>query len=176
MATPRFVLELREMIGDHPLWLPGVKGVVLRNNPETGLPEVLVVQRRDNGAWTLPAGILEPGEEPADGIVREVFEETGVVAAPVRLVGVAALPPTRYPNGDQAQYLDVILALDAVGGVACVHDDENLAVAWRRLDAVDDLPPLHRRAIDWAIDQDPRFTPDADPSARFVAQGPEQRP
>ena len=104
MATPPFVLDLREKIGDHPLWLPGVKGVVLRPGTAGADAEVLLVQRRDNGRWTVPAGILEPGEEPADGIVREVFEETGVRAVPLRLVGVQALPPTVYPNGDRAQY------------------------------------------------------------------------
>ena len=171
MATPQFVLDLREKIGDHPLWLPGVKGVVLRPGPAGAEPEVLLVQRRDNGRWTVPAGILEPGEEPADGIVREVFEETGVRAEPVRLVGVQALPPTVYPNGDRAQYLDVVLALDPVAGDAHVHDDESIDVAWRSVADLDDVPRLHRRAVAWALEQDPRFTATPGRGARFVSEG-----
>lgn len=79
--------------------------------------------------------------------MREVFEETGVRAVPLRLVGVQALPPTVYPNGDRAQYLDVILALDAVVGEAHVHDDESIDVAWRGVHDLDDAaaaPARHR--------------------------------
>ncbi|RKQ90072.1 ADP-ribose pyrophosphatase YjhB (NUDIX family) [Mycolicibacterium mucogenicum 261Sha1.1M5] len=38
--------------------------------------------------WTLPGGGIEPGEDPKDAVVREVFEETGLQAKPGRLLGV----------------------------------------------------------------------------------------
>ena len=44
MATPDFVLDLRQAIGTAPLWLTGVTAVVLRDD------EVLLVRRADNGA------------------------------------------------------------------------------------------------------------------------------
>lgn len=179
MTTPRFVLDLREKIGHDPLWMPGVKGVVLRWRPGAEeITEVLLVQRKDNGRWTVPAGILEPGEEPADGMAREVFEETGIRAVPLRLVGVQTTDPTVYPNGDQARYLDVVIALEAESGEASVNDDENLAVEWRDVSALHDVPPLHRRAIDWARSQDERFADDGErvsESAWFVVGGQAQR-
>lgn len=49
---------------------------------------VLVIKRRDNGAWQLPGGVLELGETIHDGLRREVREETGVEVEPVRLTGV----------------------------------------------------------------------------------------
>jgi 8-oxo-dGTP diphosphatase len=49
---------------------------------------VLVIKRRDNGAWQLPGGVLELDERIEDGVVREVLEETNVVIRPVRLTGV----------------------------------------------------------------------------------------
>lgn len=49
---------------------------------------VLVVQRRDNGKWEIPGGILELGESIYDGVRREVQEETGVLVEPGRLTGV----------------------------------------------------------------------------------------
>lgn len=174
MTTPDFVLHLRSKIGHDPLWMPGVKGVVLRVT--AGSPEVLLVRRADNGRWTVPAGILEPGEEPADGITREVLEETGIGARVTRLVGVQTTHPTTYPNGDHAQYLDVIMALEPEpdSGEARVNDDENLEVAWRNVTELNDVPPLHVRAVEWALSQDPRFTQDAEPGGRFVAGGHER--
>jgi len=49
---------------------------------------VLVVQRRDNGKWEIPGGILELAESIHDGVRREVEEETGVLIEPQRLTGV----------------------------------------------------------------------------------------
>ena len=135
MATPDFILELRTKIGTGPLWLPGVKVVLFHED------SVLLVRRADNGRWTLPAGILEPGEEPAIAAVREVFEETGVHCKVTRLVGVATTDPALYPNGDRAQYLDVIMEAGYLGGEARVNDDENLEVGWFGLDALPGRSP-----------------------------------
>src|SRR4051812_3389857 len=33
--------------------------------------------KRDSGAWSIPKGVLEPGEEPLDAARREFVEETG---------------------------------------------------------------------------------------------------
>src|SRR6059036_1188440 len=49
---------------------------------------VLVTQRRDNGHWEAPGGVLELDESIEDGTVREVAEETGLTVALDRLTGV----------------------------------------------------------------------------------------
>ena len=49
---------------------------------------VLVVQRRDNGRWEAPGGVLERDETFEEGVAREVAEETGVTVAVERLTGV----------------------------------------------------------------------------------------
>src|SRR5919199_6004460 len=49
---------------------------------------VLVIQRRDNGRWEAPGGILERDETFEEGVVREVAEETGVAVEVERLTGV----------------------------------------------------------------------------------------
>ncbi|TWD83700.1 ADP-ribose pyrophosphatase YjhB (NUDIX family) [Kribbella amoyensis] len=125
MATPKFILQLREKIGHDPLWLPGITAVVLDD-----AERILLVRRADDGRWSLPAGILEPGEEPAVAIVREIREETAVEAAVDRLVSFESLPPHTYPNGDQVQYLDLCFRLHPLGGEARVNDDESLEVGW----------------------------------------------
>ena len=60
-----------------------VSGVVV---DEAG--RVLVAQRRDNGHWEAPGGILERDETFEEGVIREVTEETGVTVQVERLTGV----------------------------------------------------------------------------------------
>ena len=50
---------------------------------------VLLIRRGTEpmkGHWSLPGGLLELGESLADGVVREVREETGLLVEPVELV------------------------------------------------------------------------------------------
>ncbi len=82
---------------------------------------VLVVQRRDNGAWQIPGGILERDESITAGLRREVEEETGVRVEPGRLTGV-------YKNLARGVVARVFRAsvVDGVPGPT----DESAAVEW----------------------------------------------
>jgi ADP-ribose pyrophosphatase YjhB (NUDIX family) len=149
MPTPQFVLDLRAKVGHDLLWLPGVTAVVFDASGR-----VLLVRRADNGRWTLVTGILEPGEQPAAGAVREVEEETAVIAEAERLLSVTALPQTLYPNGDVSRFLDVTFRCRATGGAARVNDDESTDVGWFRLDELPDMPARHHAAIEHALGPD----------------------
>jgi 8-oxo-dGTP diphosphatase len=48
----------------------------------------LLVQRRDNGRWEPPGGVLELDETIEAGAAREAFEETGVKVEVQQLTGV----------------------------------------------------------------------------------------
>lgn len=51
---------------------------------------LLLVKRANppaQGTWSLPGGRLEPGESASRGVVREVFEETGLTVSVEREVG-----------------------------------------------------------------------------------------
>ncbi len=50
--------------------------------------EIFLQRRTDNKLWNMPGGQLEVSETPAAGVVREVFEETGVRCEAVALSGV----------------------------------------------------------------------------------------
>lgn len=138
MAIPSFLSELRQLVGTRLMWLPAVTAVVI---DEQG--RLLLNQRSDNGRWSLIGGILDPGEQPADGIVRECFEETGVTIEPEFLTLVDVSPIHEYPSGDQCQYLELVFRCRPLTGEAHVHDDESLAVQWFPLT---DLPTLSDRA------------------------------
>lgn len=60
-----------------------VAGIVIRDDGK-----ILAIQRRDNGRWEPPGGVLELGETFEAGVCREVREETGVDVEVGRLTGV----------------------------------------------------------------------------------------
>ncbi|GIE98788.1 NUDIX hydrolase [Paractinoplanes rishiriensis] len=124
MAVSPYVSTLRAHIGRDLLLLPGA-GAVVRD----GAGRILLLRRGDDGRWALPAGMIEPGEQPADAIVREIYEETGVVAEVERLAGVGKHVSV-YPNGDHCEYLVVWFRCRAVGGEARPDGEESLEVAW----------------------------------------------
>ena len=150
MPTPEFVLRLRERIGHDLLLMPAVCGVVV-----DGQGRVLLGRRSDTGRWALVGGIMEPGEDAADAVVREVLEETGVVVRPDRLVGVWTIPPMAYPNGDRFSAVVVTFRCTPVGGEAHVADDESLEVGWFAPDALPDLTDVHRARLAEALSDGP---------------------
>ena len=134
MPISPYVQNLRHQVGHGLLLLPGVTAVVF---DDAG--RVLLNERSDNGQWALIAGVMDPGEQPAETIVREVYEETAVHVVPERITSVLTQPITTYPNGDRCEYVDITFRCRAIGGEARVNDDESLAVGWF---ALDDLPPI----------------------------------
>ena len=152
MPISPYLKGLRDEVGTRLLFLPGVTAVVF---DDAG--RVLLAERSDNGHWALIAGVMDPGEQPAETAVRECLEETGVHVVAERVISVLTQPPSTYPNGDECEYVDIAFRCRAVGGEARVNDDESLAVGWF---ALDDLPPLSdlaRRRIEWA--RQPAETP-----------------
>lgn len=135
MPIPDFVQRLRQHVGHDLIPLTGTTGVV--RDPAG---RVLLGLRSDTHEWALPSGIIEPFEEPAQALAREITEETGIVATVDALAAISALPDVvSYPNGDRAAYLDFTFACTYVSGDAYPADGENLEVGWFGLD---DLPPL----------------------------------
>jgi ADP-ribose pyrophosphatase YjhB (NUDIX family) len=132
MATPDFILELREKVGTQPLWLSGITAVVLDEASE----RILLIRRSDTGEWTPITGIIDPGEQPAVAAAREALEEANVVVRVEHLAGVDVTGPIVYENGDRAQYLDIIFTCRYLSGDPRPADGEALEVAWYPVDAL----------------------------------------
>ena len=147
MAISGYVANLRKHVGKDLLMLPGACAVVIDGG------RVLLVRRADTGKWSLPAGAIDPGEQPADAAVREVYEETGVHIAVERLAGVV-LREVTYPHGDICQYLTVWFRCSVTGGHAVVNDDESSAVGWYSVEDLPDLDAVDRLRIEAAVDDD----------------------
>lgn len=79
---------------------------------EAGGLEVLVIHRPRYGDWTFPKGKLDPGETWTRAAVREVWEETAIVA-----VLDAELAGTTYRDrhgcAKQVRYWSMVVAADA---------------------------------------------------------------
>lgn len=60
-----------------------LRGVVFRDG------EILLVQEKlDNNLWTLPGGWADVGESAAEGVVREVYEESGYRTRAAKLLAL----------------------------------------------------------------------------------------
>ncbi|MEW1700545.1 NUDIX hydrolase [Streptomyces sp. NPDC093249] len=153
MATPDFIQALRETVGHQLLFLPGVSAVVFDDRGR-----VLLGRRSDDGRWAVVGGIVEPGEQPADCAVREVFEETAVHCEVERIVLVETLrKPVVYPNGDRCQFMDVAFRCRAVGGEARVNDDESTEVGWFDLDDLPEMKRFSHLRIEKALADEPTW-------------------
>lgn len=116
--------------------------------------KVFVAQRIDSTleAWQMPQGGLEPGENPEEGALRELEEETGIARDKVEIVAVAPAPLTydlpadlvgklwkgRWRGQQQHWYLARFLGQDGDVNIATEHPEFR---AWKWADP-DELPRM----------------------------------
>jgi ADP-ribose pyrophosphatase YjhB (NUDIX family) len=94
------------------------------------------------GFWDVPGGFLEEGEDPLDGVCRELKEETGLEIEPERFLGIWM---DRYGGDSTAEAtLNLYWTARVVGGEAAPADD----VSELRWDARDELPGADELAFE----------------------------
>lgn len=141
---------------------PAASALVIRHQ------RVLLIERTDNGNWSLPGGAHETGESLSQTAVRETTEETGITVRLTGVVGVFTDPRhvTAYTsNGEVRQEFSIVYRAEYVSGEP-VPSDESSRVEWVSLDQLHELPMdrSQRQRIEWGITQPERtwFDPSGD--------------
>ena len=121
----------------------GVGGAVVRDG------QLLLVRRASRhgrGNWQLPGGFIEPNETVEQAVVREVQEETGVLA---EVEGVLGLRNRYDPESGNGVY--IVLLLRQLGGTARADGREVDQAGFFTLDEIRELNPLP--PVNWEIAQ-----------------------
>ena len=105
--------------------------------------EILMIKRA-NGRWFYPGGFCDVGSSPAENVVREVREETGLIVSPIRLIGVM----DSLKSGSAARHIYSILFYCRLeGGEIRPHPMEALEVGFFPLNQIPE--PLHNTNPRW---------------------------
>jgi 8-oxo-dGTP diphosphatase len=75
------------------------------------------------GAWDIPGGFLQHGEHPEAGLVRELFEETGVEVRPTALIGMYLDVYADDDEPDPDYILNIYYEAEIVSGEPRAADD-----------------------------------------------------
>ncbi|OGO38774.1 MAG: hypothetical protein A2Z03_07595 [Chloroflexi bacterium RBG_16_56_8] len=94
------------------------------------------------GLWTLPAGFVDAGEDPAEAAARECLEETGLS---VRVLGVLEVVAGR--EHERGADFIIVYQAEIISGEMSAGDDAD-AVQWF---PKSHLPPLAFRATEQVL-------------------------
>lgn len=142
---------------DELYWRPSAYGIVIREN------RILLCNHYKR--FNLPGGGIDFGESLEQGLIREIKEETGIVADGPRLI--AACSDLFFPDFDEKPFQSVLLyyACEYIGGKLSVEGfdaDEQIyaeLAEWVDLDTIDtwkvtsttDFRPFVKRALDLRV-------------------------
>jgi len=109
---------------------------------------VLLVRRSGEpfrGLWTLPAGFVNAGEDPAEAAARECLEETGLSVRVTRVFDIVA--GKEHPRG--ADFV-IVYEAEVISGALQADDDADAAEWFDK----NNLPPLAFRATQVILARD----------------------
>jgi len=85
--------KLRKAFGNDKIILPAVRAATV---DEDG--KFLFVKRKDDNKWVMPAGAVELGESAEQAIIREIYEETGLIAISPEATAIYSDPKYDFTN------------------------------------------------------------------------------
>jgi ADP-ribose pyrophosphatase YjhB (NUDIX family) len=91
---------------------------------------VLLVRERSDGRWTLPGGWVDINDAPSEAVAREIYEESGFRARPIKLA--ALVDKNRHPHPPGIHHIyKLFFVCELTGGSAATSAET---------DAVDFFP------------------------------------
>ena len=99
--------------------------------------QVLLVRERADGRWTLPGGWVDVNDAPSEAVAREIYEESGYRARPVKLA--ALIDKNRHPHPPGVHHIYKLFFVCELLGGAPAASNETDAVEFF---PVHTLPPL----------------------------------
>ena len=135
-----YVGQLRKLVGNRRILTPGTGAFIFDDRGR-----LLLIRRRDNGMWAMPAGMMEVGETVYDSMCREVREETGVEVLSATLVAVYSGPRFAWTNqfGSKHQGLGFQFRVDEWSGSLVTETDETVDAGFFDPDDVPDVYPRY---------------------------------
>lgn len=113
-----------------------VRGAVFRDD------EILLVQERLDGLWTLPGGWADVNDSPSGAVEREIHEESGFVARTFKLAMV--LDKSLHNPGPSPRHTYKLFFLCELLGGEALPSYETIAVSFFGLD---NLPALSQGRV-----------------------------
>ena len=108
-----YIMDLRKIVGHRPLIQVGASVIV-----EDAQGRALLQLRSDNHCWAYSGGSVELDENVEETAKRELFEETGLVAHNLELLGIFSGKEFHYtyPNGDEVSCIDIVYVCKEYSG------------------------------------------------------------
>ncbi|MBM4259347.1 MAG: NUDIX domain-containing protein [Deltaproteobacteria bacterium] len=127
MPLSEYLRNLRRHVGKELLLMPSVTAIVFDERER-----VLLARHGDTGQWVAPGGSIEPHETPANAVVREAFEETGLLVEPTQILGVFGGPEFEvvYANGDRVTYVMTVFECQVLSGTLAPDKTETLELQY----------------------------------------------
>ena len=117
---------LRTYVGHKPIILPGSVVIILNNRNE------VLLQKRPDGYWGLPGGLMDLGESFEEVAKREVFEETGLIVENLQLLNVVSGSKyyLKVSNGDELYSVTAVFYTREVSGDMNINYSESIKVQY----------------------------------------------
>jgi 8-oxo-dGTP pyrophosphatase MutT (NUDIX family) len=141
-----YMEDLRKVIGTQPLILVGSVVWVINEQGK------ILLQKRPEGVWGLPGGLLELGESAEEAARREVMEETGVEIGELQLVNVFSGKQfyRKLANGDEFYPVTIVyISKDIRNSQIHIDGEETIDAEFFHLkDLPNGTSPLVRKLIE----------------------------